>query len=428
MYDRNLPRSGFLSSFHLTYIYACLQLLERDESKSIFPPDAISRAREYLEAIPGGTGAYSESKGALICRQHVAEGIAKRDGFPCDVDDLWLTDGASPTVHFMMRALLRNESDAIMVPIPQYPLYSACLALYGGSMVGYYLSESHGWECTLDHLKDQVQKARGEGKCVRAIVLINPGNPTGQVLSRHTQEAIVKFCKENALVLLADEVYQHNVYAESKEFVSFKRVLREMGKDAEDVRLVSMNSISKGYFGECGRRGGYMECVNFPSGVKDQLYKLASINLCPNLSGQICMALVMRPPQEGDPSYRQYSSERDAILGSLKRRAKLVAEAMNKMEGVSCNEVEGALYAFPRLDLPQAAVDAAAKRSKAPDFVYCMDLLDKTGIVTVPGSGFGQEPGTWHVRTTILPQEEDLQAVTDSWQEFHTQFMETYGG
>lgn len=402
---------------------AILQLLEREEAKAIFPADAIARAREYLSNIPGGTGAYSESKGALICRQHVAQGIARRDGYPCDPDDLWLTDGASPTVHFMMKALLRDEQDAVMVPIPQYPLYSATITLYGGSMVGYYLDEARGWQCTEQHLREQLAKARAEGKNVRAIVVINPGNPTGQVLSRDTQESLVRFCKEEALLLMADEVYQQNIYAEGKEFISFKRVVRDLGKEVESVRLVSMNSISKGFFGECGRRGGYMECVNFPAGVKEQLYKLSSINLCPNLGGQLCMAMVMHPPQEGDESYEQYARERDAILDSMRRRAKLVAEAMNSMEGVHCNEVEGAMYAFPKLTLPKGAFDKAERQGKSPDFVYCMELLDKTGIVTVPGSGFGQEPNTWHVRTTILPPEKDLQAVSDMWRKFHTDFM-----
>ena len=138
----------------------------------------------------------------MICRAHVAAGIAARDGYPCDVEDLWLTDGASPTVHYLMRAMLRDERDAVMVPIPQYPLYSATSALYGGSMVEYYLDEAAGWQCTLDHLRDQLSKARAEGKCVRAIAIINPGNPTGQVLSRETQEALVRFCKSHLILII----------------------------------------------------------------------------------------------------------------------------------------------------------------------------------------------------------------------------------
>ena len=134
----------------------------------------------------------------------------------------------------------------------------------------------------------------------------------------------------------------------------------------------------------------------------------------------------MNPPQEGDPSYALYAQERDAILDSLKRRAILVEEAMNKMEGVTCNSVEGSMYAFPRINLPPAAISAAEKEGKAADFIYCMNLLDKTGIVTVPGSGFKQEPGTLHVRTTILPPESDMQDVVGRWAKFHEDYMSKF--
>jgi alanine transaminase len=155
----------------------------------------MERAREYLSNIKGGTGAYSESKGARICREHVAKGISERDGYECDIDNLWLTDGASIAVDYATKLLIRDSNDAILVPIPQYPLYSASLSLCGGTMVGYYLEESSGWQSKLESLKQTVQKARDNGKVVRAIVVINPGNPTGQVLDRETQEGIVKLTR-----------------------------------------------------------------------------------------------------------------------------------------------------------------------------------------------------------------------------------------
>jgi aspartate/methionine/tyrosine aminotransferase len=107
------------------------QLIEHQAAAQIYPSDAIARAREFLAAIPGGTGAYSDTKGALICRQQVAAGIERRDGFPCDPDDLFLTNGASTGVHYIIFSILRNELDCVLTPIPQYPLYSATLALYG---------------------------------------------------------------------------------------------------------------------------------------------------------------------------------------------------------------------------------------------------------------------------------------------------------
>lgn len=110
-------------------------------------------------------------------------------------------------------------------------------------------------------------------------------------------------------------------------------------------------------------------------------------------------------------------------MQSLTRRARLVAGSLNELEGVSCNEVEGAMYAFPRITLPPAALEAAARAGKAADFLYCMELLDKTGIVTVPGSGFGQEKGTLHLRTTILPPEEDMRDVAERMASFHRGYL-----
>lgn len=405
-----------------------LQILDKDEAKHIFPEDVIVRAKEYLDNIKGGTGAYSESKGATICREHVAKGISERDGYPCDINDLWLTDGASAAVNYILQILIRNEDDAVLVPIPQYPLYSASLSLLGGSMIGYYLDEKSGWQCTVDQLRETVQKARDSGKCPRAITVINPGNPTGQVLDRETQEGIVRLCAEENLVLIADEVYQCNVYAENKKFYSFKKIVMDMGDVAKSVPLLSMNSISKGFFGECGRRGGYMECVNFPQGVKDELYKLSSIKLCPNINGQICVAMVMNPPKPGDVSYEVYHKEKTDILESLERRAKGVVESLNALEGITCNEVEGALYAFPRLTLPKHLMDAAEASGQSADFKYCMALLEQTGIVTVPGSGFGQEPGTLHVRTTILPPENEMEILKKRWSDFHASYIQQSNG
>ncbi|KAK9821912.1 hypothetical protein WJX81_002904 [Elliptochloris bilobata] len=400
-------------------------LLESPRVGELFPPDVVERARRYLNAIPGGTGAYSDSRGAGILRQEVAKGIERRDGYPADPDLIYMSDGASQSVHAVMRALIRDERDAVLVPIPQYPLYSATLALYGGTLLPYYLKEEHEWGLDLQELHDQTEKAKAEGKTVRALVVINPGNPTGQVLTQENQKDILKFCRDEGVVLAADEVYQDNIYSPNKKFVSFKKVMREMG--LEDVALASMHSISKGFYGECGRRGGYTEFVGFDKDVLAQLYKLASINLCSNVNGQICTALMMQPPKEGEPSYLLYSKERSELLASLKRRAERLHKALSELQGVTCNPLEGALYAMPRIHLPPGAIQAAKEAGKAPDFFYCKQLLEETGIVTVPGSGFKQEEGTYHFRTTILVQEKETDQVIDRLKKFHDGFMEKYG-
>jgi alanine transaminase len=130
--------------------------------------------------------------------------------------------------------------------------------------------------------------------------------------------------------------------------------------------------------------------------------------------------------QPGDESYEQFAEERDGILSSLARRAKVFTEAMNKLEGVTCNKVEGAMYLFPRLNLPERAMRAAGAVGMLPDVFYARRLLDTTGIVVVPGSGFGQVPGTWHVRCTILPPEEKIPGIIDRLSNFHQRLMDEF--
>lgn len=399
-------------------------ILDKPETQGLFSADAIERAWQILDQIPGrATGAYSHSQGVKGLRDTIAAGIEARDGFPCDPNDLFLTDGASPAVHMMMQLLISSEKDGILCPIPQYPLYSASIALHGGTLVPYYLDEATGWGLEISELSKQLAEAKSKGIAVRALVVINPGNPTGQVLAEDNQRDIVEFCKNEGLILLADEVYQENVYVPDKKFHSFKKVSRSMGYGEKDIPLVSFQSVSKGYHGECGKRGGYMEVTGFSPEIREQIYKVASVNLCSNISGQILSSLVMSPPKVGDESYESYSAEKEGILSSLARRAKTLEDAFNSLEGITCNKAEGAMYLFPRLHLPEKAIKAAEAVKKAPDAFYAARLLDATGIVVVPGSGFRQVPGTWHFRCTILPQEEKIPAVVSRLTDFHKAFM-----
>ncbi|GFP92503.1 alanine aminotransferase 2 mitochondrial, partial [Phtheirospermum japonicum] len=402
-------------------------ILDKSETQGLFSADSIERAFQILDQIPGrATGAYSHSQGIKGLRDAICAGIEARDGYPADPNDIFLTDGASPAVHMMMQLLIRSKEDGILCPIPQYPLYSASIALHGGTLVPYYLDEATGWGLEVSELKKQLQSAKSKGISVRALVVINPGNPTGQVLAEDNQKQIVDFCKKEGLVLLADEVYQENIYVPDKQFHSFKKIARSIGYGEKDISLVSFQSVSKGYYGECGKRGGYMEVTGFSPDIREQIYKVASVNLCSNISGQILASLVMNPPKVGDESYESYSAEKDAILSSLARRAKSLEEAFNGLEGVTCNRAEGAMYLFPRIHLPNKAIAASKSVNTAPDAFYARRLLDATGIVVVPGSGFGQVTGTWHFRCTILPQEDRIPAIISRLTEFHKGFMDEF--
>lgn len=174
------------------------------------------------------------------------------------------------------------------------------------------------------------------------LVVINPGNPTGSTLSQADMESIIKLCHANSILLLADEVYQSNIFNPStKPFVSFKRVLRSLGAPyADEVELVSFHSISKGYSGECGRRGGWLEMVNIDDEVKAMMEKIASVGLCPSVQGQVGVDCLVRPPQKGSDSYDVWEKEMSTILGSLRDRSLFMAERFNALDGMECQEAE----------------------------------------------------------------------------------------
>ncbi len=404
----------------------CPDLLDHPDASRLFPADAIARARELLATMQGGTGAYSHSQGVASIRRDVATFITERDGFGTDPADIFLTDGASSGISMLMQVLLRSPSDAVLIPIPQYPIYTALIELLDAKAVGYALDEEAGWTLQVAELERAVSEARARGLSPRGMVVINPGNPTGQCFDEQTVLDVIRFCQKERLVLLADEVYQDNVYAENKAFCSAKKALRSLGSSYADFELVSFHSTSKGLIGECGRRGGYMELCGIDPGVHAELYKLASVGLCPNLDGQVMMQLMVRPPQPGDPSYPSFARERQAIFESLRRKSALLARTLNSLEGVSCQPLEGAMYAFPRIDLPPKALQEAAQQGKSPDVIYAMSLLEHTGICTVPGSGFGQARGTHHLRMTFLPPERQLEQALGRFCQHHVEFMARY--
>ncbi|KAI7907038.1 pyridoxal phosphate-dependent transferase [Cokeromyces recurvatus] len=392
----------------------------------LYPADAIARAEVLLKHI-GSVGAYSHSKGIAHIRENVAKFIEQRDGYPSNPDDIFLTQGASEGVQRVIHLLTQDKQVGIMIPIPQYPLYSATVSLVDAAPVPYYLNEKEDWGLDRDDLEKSLEEAQKKDINVRALVIINPGNPTGQCLSEENIREIIRFCHEKRIVLLADEVYQSNIYQpQHRPFHSFKKVLRSMGPEYQDQELFSFHSTSKGMIGECGRRGGYFECVNIDTEVMDQLYKIASISLCPNVHGQIMVDLMTNPPVEGDPSYPQYKAEIEAIYQSLTRRAEKLAKCFNNLEGVTCNDAEGAMYLFPRIRLSKKAIKAAEDAGMTPDSFYSMAMLDTTGVCVVPGSGFGQEPGTYHFRSTFLPEENLFEDFCHSLKQFHSNFMDKY--
>jgi len=270
-----------------------------------------------------------------------------------DPERVYLTNGASEGIRIMMSMIVRDHNDGILVPIPQYPLYSALVTLNKAHLLPYLLDEDKNWGLDPVSLQSQIEIARSKGVCPRALVVINPGNPTGQVMTTADLQMIIKICYENDILILSDEVYQTNVYKEGSVFVSMRKVLHEMGAPyAKSVELVSFNSISKGVMGECGLRGGYFETHNLSPQAEELVFKLKSIELCSNTIGQTVVELMVNPPMIGVESVdtvTKYLTEYSELHTALRTKARMLTTTFNEMKNVTCTDIEGAMYGFPKV-------------------------------------------------------------------------------
>lgn len=409
-------------------VLSILQYPKLAEADDLFPKDVISRARNILDSI-GSIGAYSHSQGDSLIRKSVAEFISKRDGFPSNPDNIFLTGGASAAVSYLFEILSTSDKSGFLIPIPQYPLYTATISLNNAVPIGYFLDESNHWATNPASIRDLIHQNKQKGVEISALVVINPGNPTGAILERSDIVELINIAAEYGIVLIADEVYQNNIF--EREFISVRKVLHELLEANPElykyVQLASLHSTSKGVSGECGQRGGYMELVGFTQEVKDVVFKLASINLCSVVSGQALVELMVNPPKQGDPSYELYRKETTGIHRELQERATKLHAAFNKMEDITCNKPMGAMYLFPKLNFTKESYgrlfEAANQMELTVDELYCTSLLEETGICCIPGNGFGQVKGTFHLRTTFLPSGSEW---IDKWSKSHARFVSKY--
>lgn len=399
-------------------------MLEADQAalEQIYFKSAIKRAKEISDSV-ASIGAYTHPKGIPLIREHVAQFIERRDGFPSDPEMIFLTDGASEGIKKIFSVLI-TEGTGVMLPSPQYPMYGAAVTVNGGAVVPYNLDPRKDWDFDVTaELNSALEAANKDGIRVRALCLINPGNPTGHIFPDAVLQDLVKFCSQNNIVLIADEVYQSNYFDTPAAFSSAKKIACQLGLP---IQLFSIHSVSKGYLGECGRRGGYFECYGIDEAVVQQLYKLACMSLGSNADGQAMVDLMVNPPKPEDDVYETFYREASAVRDSLCRRSIKVTETLNSLPGIWCSPAEGASDRFPQLTLPQAFIDEATSQGQLPDVYYCLRLLESTGLCVVPGSGFGMPPGQHHFRMTILPPEDELQDVLDRLSTFHLNLMSRY--
>ena len=343
------------------------------------PPHMIAAVEK---AMRDGHNGYAPSLGvdeALVAIRDDAE----RQGFK-NIQSVFVTAGVSEAVEMCLTALV-NPGEDVLAPSPEYPLYSAVLAKLDSPPNPYFLDEANGWE------PDVEEMARKITKRTRAIVVINPNNPTGAVYSRPKLEAIAELARRHNLVILADEIYDKLILDADCKHVSLATL-------APDLPIVTFSGLSKPYLAP-GWRVGWGIATGDAAQIKpflDAVHKLLRARLCSNHPSQFAVKPAIEGPQTHVPE----------MNAKLRRRRDLTVQWANSTPRVSCVAPKGTFYAYPKLDIPDDDLD------------FVKGLLVKKHVLVVHGSGFGQKPGTKHCRVVFLPDEATLARAYQSIADF----------
>jgi alanine-synthesizing transaminase len=338
-------------------------------------PEEIQQ--DMIRNLPNSAG-YSDSKGIFAARKAVMHYTQQQGIKGVTLDDVYLGNGASELIAMATNALL-NEGDELLLPAPDYPLWTASAALSGGTPVHYMCDEANGWMPDLDDIRRKITPA------TKGIVVINPNNPTGALYSDDLLRAIVAIAREHGLVIFADEVYDKVLYDGVKHTA--------IGSLSDDVLTLTFNSLSKSYR-SCGYRAGWMvvsgdkkEALDYIEG----LTMLSNMRLCANVPGQWAIQTALGG----------YQSINELIQpgGRLRRQRDLAYELITAIPGVTCVKPQAALYMFPRLDPKMYPIQ--------DDRQFFLELLQETRVMLVQGTGFNW-PQPDHFRIVFLPHEDDL--------------------
>ncbi len=349
-------------------------------------PDVI--VRDMIAALPYAQG-YSESKGILSARRAIVTRYELEPGFPeLDVDDIYLGNGVSELITMTMQALL-DDGDEVLIPAPDYPLWTAMTTLAGGKAVHYICDEENEWNPDLADIESKITP-----KTV-ALLVINPNNPTGAVYSKEILQGIVELARKHQLLLLADEIYDRILYDDAEH--------TSLASLAPDLLCLTYNGLSKAYR-VAGYRAGWLAITGpkaHAAGFLEGIDLLASTRLCPNVPAQHAIQVALGGHQ----------SINDLILpgGRLLEQRDVAWQKLNEIHGVSCVKPRGALYAFPRLD-PEV-------HEIYDDEKLVQDLLLQEKILVVQGTGFNW-PGHDHVRIVTLPWARDLSEAIERFGNF----------
>ncbi|MCT1442463.1 pyridoxal phosphate-dependent aminotransferase [Corynebacterium glucuronolyticum] len=339
-------------------------------------PDVIMR--DMIAALPHAQG-YSTSKGILPARRAIVTRYETIPGFPdFDVDDVYIGNGVSELITMITQALL-NDGDEVLIPMPDYPLWTAATSLAGGKAVHYLCDEDNEWMPSVEDIRAKITDK------TKAIVVINPNNPTGAVYSRDVLKEIAQIARENGLLILSDEIYDRILYDGAKHI--------SIATLAPDLLCITLNGLSKAYR-VAGYRVGWMVLTgpkHHARGFIEGLDLLASTRLCANVPGQSAIQVAL--------GGRQSIYELTGEGGRLLEQRNTAWEKLTSIPGVSCVKPMGALYAFPRLDPEVYDIHDDTK--------MMLDLLLQEKILLVQGTGFNW-PNPDHFRVVTLPHAEDL--------------------
>jgi alanine-synthesizing transaminase len=338
-------------------------------------PDEI--LHDVIHNLSAATG-YSDSKGLFSARKAIMQECQRLNIPNIDIDDIYLGNGVSELITMAMQALL-NDGDEVLVPAPDYPLWTAAVSLSGGTAVHYLCDEQADWFPDITDIESKVNNN------TRALVIINPNNPTGSVYSREILLQLIDLCRKHDLILFADEIYSKIVYDDAVHIPAASL--------CDDVFIVSFNGLSKSYR-LAGFRSGWMILSGPKSEAKsyiEGLEILTNMRLCANVPAQFAVQTALGG----------YQSINELILpgGRLKQQRDTAWELLTQIPGVTCAKPRGAIYMFPKLDSEVFKID--------DDVALILDILEQEKILLVQGSAFNIED-THHLRLVFLPRVDEL--------------------
>ena len=343
-------------------------------------PDHIKAA--LIDAVTKDQNYYAESEGLPELRKAIVEKESQK-GFPVADSDVLVTNGVSEGLDMTLASIVDPGTEVLM-PGPYYPPYASYVKFYGGKPIEFKL-----YEDGRPDVEDVASKINSKS---RAICIISPNNPTGEVFDRKGLQQLIDIATEHNLYVICDEIYDNIVFDE--QFTSIGRV-------ASDAPVVLLNGFSKGYL-MTGWRCGYI-CLNSDSrkldGLRENVPKLARVRISSNLPVQIAAIQALRGPQ----------GHIIEMVQKLRKRRDYVVKRLNSINGISCKLPRGAFYVFPKIELEHRWKD---------DREFVLDLLNSTGVLTVQGSGFGREFGAGHFRIVYLPPENVLEEAMDKLEIF----------